>query len=59
MQQIEKHLRKKLIPFWEEMADWHLGGFYGYLGYNLELDRQAVKGVILNSRILWFFPMLI
>lgn len=55
MQQIEKHLRKKLIPFWEEMADWHLGGFYGYLGYNLELDRQAVKGVILNSRILWFF----
>ena len=55
VQQIEKHLRKKLIPFWEELADWHRGGFYGYLGYNLELDKEAVKGVILNSRILWFF----
>ena len=55
VQQIEKHLRKKLIPFWEELADWHRGGFYGYLSYNLELDKEAVKGVILNSRILWFF----
>lgn len=55
VQDIERHLKKKLIPFWEEMADWHWGGYYGYLGYNLELDREAVKGVILNSRILWFF----
>lgn len=55
VQQIEKHLRNKLIPFWEGLADWHGGGFYGYVGYNLEPDREAVKGVILNSRILWFF----
>ncbi len=55
VQQIEEHLRKKLIPFWEGLADRHRGGFYGYVGYNLELDREAVKGVILNSRILWFF----
>ncbi|MCI8763573.1 MAG: N-acylglucosamine 2-epimerase [Lachnospiraceae bacterium] len=55
VQQIEEHLRKKLIPFWEGLADWHRGGFYGYVGYNLEPDREAVKGVILNSRILWFF----
>lgn len=55
VQQIEEHLRKKLIPFWEGLADRHRGGFYGYVGYNLEPDREAVKGVILNSRILWFF----
>ena len=55
VQQIEEHLRKKLIPFWEGLADRHRGGFYGYVGYNLELDREAVKGVTLNSRILWFF----
>ncbi len=55
VQQIEKHLKQRLIPFWEGLADWHWGGFYGHLSYNLELDKEAVKGVILNSRILWFF----
>ena len=55
VQQIEKHLKQRLIPFWEGLADWHWGCFYGHLSYNLELDKEAVKGVILNSRILWFF----
>ncbi|NBH72007.1 N-acylglucosamine 2-epimerase [Clostridiaceae bacterium] len=55
VQEMEKHLREKLIPFWEGLADWQNGGFYGYLGYELKLERQAVKGCILNSRILWFF----
>ncbi len=55
VQEIEKHLREKLIPFWEGLADWQQGGFYGYLGYDLKLDKRAEKGVILNSRILWFF----
>lgn len=55
VQEIEKHLREKLIPFWEGLADWQQGGFYGYLGYDLKLDKEAEKGVILNSRILWFF----
>ena len=42
VQQIEEHLRKKLIPFWEGLADRHRGGFYGYVGYNLELDREEI-----------------
>ena len=55
VQEIERHLREMLIPFWEGMADYRYGGFYGYLDYGLKLERQAVKGAILNSRILWFF----
>ena len=44
-----------LIPFWRGMKDSEYGGFYGYMGYDLAIDRKAVKGCILNSRILWFF----
>lgn len=54
-EEIKEHLLCDLIPFWKSMRDEQNGGFYGYLGYDLRLDRQAVKGCILNSRILWFF----
>ena len=50
-----QHLTKDLIPFWEKLADEEYGGFYGYMGYDLKVDEKAVKGCILNSRILWFF----
>lgn len=53
--EIQKHLTKDLIPFWEGLKDETYGGFYGYLDYGLKLDKTAVKGCILNSRILWFF----
>lgn len=52
---VTKELTDHIIPFWEGLADREYGGFYGYLDYNLHLDRKAVKGCILNSRILWFF----
>ena len=53
--EIREHLTQCIIPFWERMKDGEYGGFYGYMGYDLELDKRAVKGCILNSRILWFF----
>lgn len=53
--EIKEHLTKDIIPFWQNMKDETYGGFYGYLGYDLKLDKNAVKGCILNSRILWFF----
>lgn len=52
---VQKHLTQDLIPFWKGLRDNEYGGYYGYLGYDLELDKKAVKGCILNSRILWFF----
>lgn len=53
--EIREHLVNDLIPFWQGLKDEENGGFYGYLSYDLKLDKKAVKGCILNSRILWFF----
>ena len=53
--EIKQHLETGIIPFWQGMKDEDHGGFYGYMGYDLKLDKKAVKGCILNSRILWFF----
>lgn len=55
VKEIEQHLTEALIPFWESLKDEEHGGYYGYLGYDLKLDRKSEKGCILNSRILWFF----
>lgn len=59
MQQIKKevtnHLKDVIIPFWSALVDEEHGGYYGFLDFNLKLDKNAVKGCILNSRILWFF----
>ena len=55
LQEIERHLSKKLIPFWEGLKDEEKGGYTGYVGYDLVTDRSYEKGCILNSRILWFF----
>ena len=48
-------LEGRLIPFWSALRDDQFGGFYGYMGFDLGLDKRAEKGCILNSRILWFF----
>ena len=53
--EVTKHLQVDIIPFWQGMEDKEFGGFYGYMGYDLKLNKEAVKGCILNSRILWFF----
>lgn len=53
--EIKEHLVNDLILFWQGLKDEENGGFYGYLSYDLKLDKKAVKGCILNSRILWFF----
>lgn len=55
VKEIKDHLTQKLIPFWEGLRDEENGGFYGYMGYDLTVDRKYEKGCILNSRILWFF----
>lgn len=51
----KKHLTQNLIPFWNRLKDDTYGGFYGSVDQELTIDRQSVKGVILNSRILWFY----
>lgn len=53
--EMREHLVNKLLPFWKNLKDEEYGGYYGWVDAELNMDRQAVKGCILNSRILWFF----
>lgn len=55
IEEVRKELAEHIIPFWNALRDDENGGFYGYLSYGLELDKKADKGVILHSRILWFY----
>ncbi len=55
VKEVEQELKEHIIPFWLEMQDKEYGGFYGLLDIDLNLDKKAEKGCILNSRILWFF----
>lgn len=50
-----KHLKDSIIPFWNKLEDDEHGGFFGFVDDNLTVDKNADKGVILNSRILWFY----
>lgn len=48
-------LENTILPFWMALRDDEHGGYYGYMDFDLQVDRRAEKGCILNSRILWFF----
>ena len=54
-QEIREHLINVILPFWEGLIDRENGGYIGYVSQDLERDNNAIKGCILNSRILWFF----
>ncbi len=54
-EEISRHLSERIIPFWKSLRDDVYGGYYGEMDFNLKLDKKAVKGCILNSRITWFF----
>ena len=58
VKEVQDHLVNKINPFWKKLKDNENGGFYGYLSEELVLDKEAVKGVILNSRIMWYFSNL-
>lgn len=55
IKEVRKELEEHIVPFWAALKDEENGGFYGYMSYGLDLDKKADKGVILHSRILWFF----
>ena len=55
VEEIRNHLADCIIPFWKKLRDDENGGYYGYMDHDLKVDKKAVKGCILNSRITWFF----
>ncbi|MCK0471225.1 AGE family epimerase/isomerase [Halalkalibacter sp. APA_J-10(15)] len=55
-QQIEKHLTNDILPYWiDHTIDEEYGGFYGYITNDQQVNKEAEKGCILNSRILWSY----
>lgn len=55
VKEVQEHLLTIILPFWKNMKDIENDGYYGWMDYNLNIDKKAIKGCILNSRILWFF----
>ncbi|MCD8094972.1 MAG: AGE family epimerase/isomerase [Ruminococcus sp.] len=53
--QARDELLNHIVPYWTALKDDEYGGFYGYKSFDLKVDKKADKGVILHSRILWFF----
>ncbi|SET52502.1 AGE family epimerase/isomerase [[Clostridium] polysaccharolyticum] len=51
----KKHLEEVIIPFWSKLRDDRYGGYFGLVDSDLNIYKKFTKGVILNSRILWFF----
>jgi len=53
---IEAELRGNILPFWMRHAkDRERGGFYGEISNDLRMDRDALRGALLTSRILWTY----
>jgi mannobiose 2-epimerase len=48
-------IQKRIYPFWSKLVDQKHGGFIGKVDFDLQPIPRAHKGVILNSRILYFF----
>jgi len=53
--EIMDNCKQGIIPYWQGLIDKEYGGYYGYVDFDLNRDEKADKGVILNSRILYFF----
>lgn len=40
----KKELTEHIIPFWNSLEDNDNGGFYGYVGNDLTLDKKRSQG---------------
>ena len=54
-QEIVQDLTENILPFWTQNAPDPSGGFYGTLNFDGKPRDNAIKGGILNARLLWTF----
>jgi cellobiose epimerase len=53
---IEEELRGNILKFWiQHVRDRERGGFYGEISNTLEIKKDAPRGSLLTSRILWTY----
>src|SRR5574344_568353 len=55
LEKATENVNEIIYPFWSQLEDDKFGGFYGKVDFDLLTHKDAPKGVILNSRILYFF----
>jgi mannobiose 2-epimerase len=56
---IEGELRENLLPFWRQRSEDHeRGGFIAEMANDGTVRADALRGLILNSRLLWTFSAL-
>ena len=54
-QEIVRDLTDNILPFWVNHSPDPSGGFYGTLTFDGKPKENAMKGGILNARLLWTF----
>ncbi|HEX2853091.1 MAG TPA: AGE family epimerase/isomerase [Opitutaceae bacterium] len=55
-QRADQELRENILPFWLKHApDRQRGGFVGQIDQDMTVHRDAPRGVLLTSRIVWTF----
>lgn len=56
--ELEEELQENILPFWLKHIDQERGGFYGEVDHDNRAIKNADKGAILNTRLLWAFSTL-
>jgi len=54
-QEIVQDLTENILPFWASKSPDPSGGFYGTLNFDGTPQADAMKGGILNARLVWTF----
>jgi len=54
-QEIVQDLTENILPFWAKHSPDPSGGFYGTLNFDWAPRANAMKGGILNARLVWTF----
>ena len=54
-QEIVQDLTENILPFWAQHSPDPSGGFYGTLNFDWTPRANAMKGGILNARLVWTF----
>ncbi|HOO42646.1 MAG TPA: AGE family epimerase/isomerase [Bacteroidales bacterium] len=53
--ELHEELTQNILPYWIKLKDSRCGGYYGRVTGKEELLKEAPKGAVLQSRILWTF----
>jgi len=56
---VQRELHEGLMPFWQtQVLDYQNGGFIGRMENDRTIDRRSIKGLVLNTRLLWTYSAL-